>query len=199
MTTISRNYIIGALGIAILCLVVLFAMDRPPICECGTVKFWHGYVNSAENSQHLADWYTFSHIIHGFLFFWLGAWLFRKYPDAKKFGLALCLAVFLEGFWEVLENSPIIINRYREATIGLGYSGDSIINSMADIGWMTLGFFAAWKMGWKVTLVVLIVFELIALWAIRDNLALNVLMLSFPIDAVKEWQEAANSIWVTKK
>jgi len=174
-------------------------MDRPPICECGSVKLWHGYVNSAENSQHIADWYTFSHIIHGFLFYGLGYWLFRKRPESARLGLALCLAVFIEGAWEILENSPIIINRYREATIGLGYSGDSIINSMADLGWMTLGFIAAAKMGWKWTVAVAIVFELIALYAIRDNLALNVLMLTFPIEAVKDWQSASTSIWVTGK
>lgn len=196
---LHRNGVVGAVLMTVMFAAILFGMDRPPICTCGTVKFWHGYVNSSENSQHLADWYTFSHIIHGFLFFWLGQWLFRKFPDPKRYGLALCLAVFLEGFWEVLENSPIIIDRYREATIGLGYSGDSIINSMADIGWMTLGFFVAWKLGWKWTLGVLILFELIALYAIRDNLVLNVLMLSFPIEAVKEWQEAANSIWVAKR
>ena len=190
MITISRNYIFGAIGIALLCLAVLFGMDRPPICECGTVKFWHGYVNSAENSQHLADWYTFSHIIHGFLFFWLGAWLFRKYPDAKRFGLALCLAVFLEGFWEVLENSPIIINRYREVTISWGYSGDSIVNSASDIGWMTLGFLLALRLPAWASVALALFLELLALAVIRDNLTLNVLMLLYPIDAVAAWQAA---------
>lgn len=197
--TITRNYGLAAIGIALLALAILFGMDRPPICACGSIKFWHGFVNSSENSQHIADWYTFSHIIHGFLFFGLGYWLFKKQSETRRLGLALCLAVFIEGAWEILENSPLIINRYREATIGLGYSGDSILNSMADLGWMTLGFIAAAKMPWKWTILVGIVFELIALYAIRDNLTLNVLMLSFPIEAVKEWQSAANSTWVVGK
>jgi len=196
---VSRNYAIAALGIGLLTLAILFGMDRPPICECGTVKFWHGFVNSPENSQHIADWYTLSHIIHGFLFYGLGYWLFRKQPEARRLGLALCLAVFIEGAWEILENSPLIINRYREATIGLGYSGDSIINSMADLGWMTLGFIAAYKIPWKWIVVIAIFFELIALYTIRDNLTLNVLMLTFPIEAVKDWQSASTSIWVTGK
>lgn len=188
MTIISRNHAIAAGGLAILTLAILFGMDRPPICECGNVKLWHGAVQSAENSQHLSDWYTFSHIIHGFLFYGLGYWLFRKRPEAARLGLALCLAVFIEGFWEILENSPIIINRYREATFAFGYAGDSIINSMADIGWMTLGFFAAQRIPVKWTVAIAVIFELVALYAIRDNLALNVLMLTFPVEAIKVWQ-----------
>ncbi len=191
MKKLSRKHALAAAGLAILALAILFGMDRPPICECGTVKLWHGAVQSAENSQHLADWYTFSHIIHGFLFYGLGYWLFRKQPEAARLGLALCLAVFIEGFWEILENSPLIINRYREATFAFGYAGDSIINSMADIGWMTLGFFAARRMPVMGTVAVAVIFELLALYAIRDNLTLNVLMLTFPLEAIKVWQGAA--------
>lgn len=190
MTIISRNHLLAAVSLAILTLAILFGMDRPPICECGNVKLWHGAVQSAENSQHLADWYTFSHIIHGFLFYGLGYWLFRKRPETARLGLGLCLAVFIEGFWEILENSPIIINRYREATFAFGYAGDSIINSMADIGWMTLGFFAAWRIPVKWTVMIAVIFELVALYAIRDNLTLNVLMLTFPVEAIKVWQGA---------
>lgn len=190
MTSISRNHALAAAGLAILALAILFGMDRPPICECGNVKLWHGAVQSAENSQHLADWYTFSHIIHGFLFYGFGYLLFRKQPEATRLGLSLCLAVFIEGFWEILENSPIIINRYREATVAFGYAGDSIINSMADIGWMTLGFFAARRIPVKWTVTIAVIFELFTLYTIRDNLTLNVLMLTFPIEAVKEWQGA---------
>lgn len=190
MTILSRNHVLAAAGLAILALAILFGMDRPPICECGNIKLWHGAVQSAENSQHLSDWYTFSHIIHGFLFYGFGHWLFRKQPEAARLGLALCLAVFIEGFWEILENSPIIIDRYREATFAFGYAGDSIINSMADIGWMTLGFFAAQWMPVKWTVTIAVIFELFTLYTIRDNLTLNVLMLTFPIEAVKEWQGA---------
>lgn len=187
---ISRGYVLAAAGLAVLTLAILFGMDRPPICECGTVKLWHGALQSAENSQHLADWYTFSHIIHGFLFYGFGYWLFGKRQDTARLGLALCLAVFIEGFWEVLENSPVIINRYREATFAFGYAGDSIMNSMADIGWMTLGFFVARRIPVKWTVAIAVIFELFTLYMIRDNLTLNVLMLTFPIEAVKEWQGA---------
>lgn len=190
MTIISRNHALVAGGLVLLTLAILFGMDRPPICECGNVKLWHGAVQSAENSQHLSDWYTFSHIIHGFLFYGFGYWLFRKRPEAARLGLALCLAVFIEGFWEILENSPIIINRYREATFAFGYAGDSIVNSMADIGWMTLGFVAARRMPVMGTVTVAVIFELVALYAIRDNLTLNVLMLTFPVEAIKVWQGA---------
>lgn len=187
---ISRKHLLVAAGLVLLTLGILFAMGRPPICECGTVKLWHGAVQSPGNSQHLSDWYTFSHIIHGFLFYGLGHLLFRKGKKAWRLGLALCLAIFIEGAWEILENSPMIIERYREATFAFGYAGDSIINSMADIGWMTLGFFAAKWMPVKWTVAVAVIFELLTLYTIRDNLTLNVLMLTYPIEAVKEWQGA---------
>lgn len=190
---ISRNHALGAVSLVLLTLAILFLMGRPLICECGTVELWHGEVQSAGNSQHLSDWYTFSHIIHGFLFYGLGHILFRKGRKARRIGLSLCLAIFLEGAWEIVENSPMIIERYREATFAFGYAGDSIINSMADIGWMTLGFFAAWRLPVKWTVAIAVIFELLTLYTIRDNLTLNVLMLTYPIEAVKEWQGAAGT------
>lgn len=164
---------------------MLLAMGRPLICTCGTVKLWEGAVNSAGNSQHLADWYSFSHIIHGFLFYALLWAIARKKlrPDAR-----LALAVMAEAGWELLENSPLIIDRYRTATIALGYTGDSVLNSLSDIGMMALGFLFAMRAPIRVTIALALGFELFTLWAIRDNLTLNVLMLTFPVEAIRQWQ-----------
>ena len=183
---IPRPAILAALAAATLYALILLAMHRPPICPCGSVKLWHGVVQSSENSQHLADWYSFSHIIHGFLFyaaahFWLRA-------PARKWALALAVAI--EGFWEVLENSPIIIDRYREATMALGYSGDSIVNSLADIGWMAFGFWLATRLSARTIIALALLFEIGTLVLIRDNLTLNILMLVWPVDAIKTWQAA---------
>lgn len=159
-------------------------MGRPPICTCGTVKLWTGAVQSADNSQHLADWYTPSHIIHGFLFYAGGWWLLRTRPLGDRF----VAAVALEAAWELLENSPFIIDRYRAATFAFGYNGDSVINSLADIGWMSLGFFLARRLPVRATVALALGFELLTLLVIRDNLTLNVLMLVAPVDAIKAWQ-----------
>lgn len=179
--------------------LILLEMGRPPICTCGTIKLWHGVVQSSENSQHLADWYSLSHVIHGFIFFGLGHLLRRRFPKLLPLGVILCLSILVEGAWEVLENSPIIIDRYREATISYGYEGDSIINSMADIAWMIFGFFLAARLPWKVTLTIAVIFELVTGYLIRDNLALNILMLTVPIEAVKDWQAAGTGYWLTGK
>lgn len=179
-----RSAAIAALLIGLAVVGVLFAMERPPICTCGTIKLWHGVVNSSENSQHLADWYSFSHVIHGFLFYAAAHFALR----GRARNWALPLAVAVEGFWELLENSPIIINRYREATIALGYSGDSIVNSMADMGWMAFGFLVASRLPAWATIALAVGFELMTLALIRDNLTLNILMLVWPVDAIKVWQ-----------
>jgi hypothetical protein len=171
-----------------LIIAILLTMGRPPICACGTISLWHGAVNSAENSQQISDWYSFSHVIHGFLFYGAGWLLLRRRLSAPA---RLACAVALEGFWEILENSPIIIDRYRTATIALGYTGDSVLNSVSDIGMMMLGFLFAARMPVKVTILTAIAFELFTLWMIRDNLTLNILMLAAPVDAIRVWQAGA--------
>jgi hypothetical protein len=175
----------------VLCLLLIvaifeLAMGRHLICPCGYVELWHPRLD-AGNSQHIADWYTPSHIIHGFLFYLFGRLVLRSRPPGQR----LVLAVAIESGWEMLENSPIIIDRYREATIALGYSGDSVINSVSDVAWMALGFAFARRAPWRVVVIVAVVFEVIALWTIRDNLTLNVLMLAWPVQAIKIWQAGA--------
>ncbi len=183
---ISRNHWLGIAGIFVAAVAILFAMERPPICTCGYVKLWEGVVNGPGNSQHIADWYTFSHITHGFLFFGLTHWLMPE----RSLGLRAMVASVLELAWEILENSPLVIDRYRQATMAVGYSGDSILNSLADGGWMLAGFLAASRLPWRLTLSVGIAFELFTLFMIRDNLTLNIIMLIAPVDAVRTWQGA---------
>ena len=184
-----RALILSAL-IALYAGWMLYAMGRPAICACGTVKLWHGVVQSSENSQHLADWYTFSHIIHGLIFYAGAHLLWRRWNlfDGAPTRWALPIAVAIEASWELLENSPMIIDRYRSVTASFGYSGDSIVNSMADIGWMGLGFWIAARLPWKASLALALGFELMTLAIIRDNLTLNVVMLVWPIEAIKVWQ-----------
>jgi hypothetical protein len=186
----NRKAFIATLMLTAYTAFILSAMQRPPICACGTVKLWHGVVASSENSQHLADWYTFSHIIHGLIFYAGAHLLWRKWKlfDGAPTKWALPIAVVLEASWEILENSPMIIDRYRAVTVSFGYSGDSIVNSIADIGWMGLGFWLAAKLPWKASVALAIAFELMTLAVIRDNLTLNVLMLVSPVEAIKVWQ-----------
>ncbi len=167
---------------------VLLSMGREPICKCGFVRLWHGATMSSENSQHLSDWYTFSHIIHGFIFYGV-AWIFAKWMKWKfKLALALAFAVLVEGAWEIFENTDFVINRYREATIALDYYGDSVLNSVADIAWMALGFFTASRLSWKSILALAVVMEIGVGWMIRDNLTLNIIMLLWPNETIKSWQ-----------
>ena len=181
---ISRRGWLVAAGLMLLLTAILLAMGRPAICPCGTISLWHGTVQSNQNSQQISDWYSFSHIIHGFIFYGLSRWLMPK----RALWVALAVAIGIEGAWEILENSPVIIDRYREMTMAYGYSGDSVLNSVSDATFMILGFLAASRMRWWQTVGIALAFELFTLWAIRDNLTLNVLMLVAPVEAVKDWQ-----------
>ena len=173
-------------GLILLTAAYLLWIGREPICKCGYVSLWHGEVVSAENSQHLTDWYTPSHIIHGFLFYW-GLWLVAR---RLSFGWRLSIATLVECVWEIIENSDAVIERYRTVTISLDYYGDSVINTMSDVVVMILGFWLAAKLPVWATVALILLFEGVTMWIIRDGLALNVLMLLYPLDWIADWQAA---------
>jgi hypothetical protein len=173
-------------GLILLTAAYLLWIGREPICKCGYVSLWHGEVVSAENSQHLTDWYTPSHIIHGFLFYWG----LRLVARRLGFGWRLAIATLIECLWEIIENSDAVIERYRTVTISLDYYGDSVINTMSDVVMMILGFWLAAKLPVWATVALIVLFEGVTMWVIRDGLALNVLMLLYPLDWIADWQTA---------
>lgn len=177
---------VASVAILALTALALHLMGRYTICVCGTIKPWYGSVLSSENSQHLTDWYSFSHVLHGFIFYALLWWLRSGWSVAWRFVAALAI----EAGWEIAENSPVVIDRYRTATISLDYYGDTIVNSLADIAAMALGFAIAalaplwFVVAWALTS------EAGMAYMIRDNLLLNIVMLIHPVDAIKAWQAA---------
>lgn len=181
----SLPYLLTAAVIAAAAAYLLW-IGREPICKCGTVKLWHGETMSSENSQHIADWYTPSHLLHGLIFYGLLWLVARRVP----FGWRLLIATLIEIAWEIVENSDAVIERYRAVTISLDYYGDSVVNSVADILAMVAGFFLASRLPVWASVALVIGFELLTMWVIRDGLTLNVVMLLYPLDMVRDWQAA---------
>ncbi len=182
MTT--KKYVLISATVVSVTALLLHSLGRIWISQSGKILLWVGSVNTAEDSQQLSDWYSASHFIHGILFFAVLFLILRR----TSIGFRFTFATILECGWEILENSPIIINRYREATIAIGYTGDSVLNSMSDITFMALGFLFARYLPWWVSVLIVVFLELFVGYMIHDNLFLNVLMLVHPVDAVKVWQ-----------
>ena len=179
--------------IAIIILVIIFTaliehyLGRILICKCNYVMLWYNNANGSGNSQHIFDWYSLSHVVHGILFFAL-LWLFaRKLPVKTR----LILAVVIECAWEIFENSPFLIDRYRTATFALDYYGDSIINSIFDVFSMMIGFLLAYRLKKWQSIVLIIILEIFVFFMIRDNLTLNIINLTYPIESIKNFQAAA--------
>ena len=178
----------AALLLLALTVAILLAMGRSPICPCGTVEMWVGETASPKTSQQLSDPYTFTHLEHGALFCGLAWAIGRIRGRPLPLGIGFLLATGVECAWEVFENTPLVIERYRTATAALGYTGDSVVNSVSDIAAMMLGYAVASRLPWWATAAALVVTELALGYAVRDNLALNLLMLLHPLESVRAWQ-----------
>lgn len=180
----KKKYITIIAGIIITVALLLHTMGRVWVSASGKVLLWVGGAGSPEDSQQLSDWYSASHFIHGILFYWILSYFGRHLSIGSRFLIAL----LIECGWELLENSPLIIDRYRAATIAIGYTGDSVLNSLSDIAFMALGFvFARYVPVW-VAVGIVIFLELLAGYVIHDNLFLNIVMLVYPIPGIREWQ-----------
>ncbi len=192
MTTEARNRIFASrislaaslVGVFAATAVLLRFEGRLWLCKCGYISFWVGNTCSSDNSQHFLDPYSFTHVLHGIAFFWIIGWLGRKLKNSWQ----LLLAVILEAAWEVFENTNFVIERYRTATAAFGYTGDTVVNSLGDILCCVLGFLIAQRLGMRRSIIAFVVMEVILLLWIKDSLLLEILMLTFPIDAIKGWQ-----------
>jgi hypothetical protein len=178
-----RDTIIVVAGLAIFALqaAILAWMGQPATSPAGGAIVWG---DGGETSRHLADWYTPSHVIHGFIFYGV-LWLFARHWSIDQRGL---VALAIEAVWEVIENTPWVIDRYRDVTVSRDYIGDTVINSVFDTWAMLVGFYLASKLPVWLTVALAIALELGALVAVRDNLTLNVLMLFWPIESIRVWQ-----------
>jgi hypothetical protein len=164
----------------------LHRQGRYWICTCGRVRLWNGDVWSAENSQQLLDPFSFTHVLHGMIFYALFSWLMPR----VAFVWRLCFAVAFEALWEIVENTDAVINRYRGVTAAIGYHGDTILNSFGDIVCFAIGFAAARRLGLGIGLLVFTATEVLLLIWIKDSLLLNVIMLVSPSEAIRSWQMA---------
>lgn len=174
----------AALALLIAQAWVLFAMGQPLYCTCGYIKLWEGVVLSIGNSQHITDWYTYSHVIHGILFYGL---FWRLFPNSSV-PARLLMSLGLEVGWEVLENTPWVIDHYRKQALAVGYVGDSVLNSVCDSVAMLVGFAIAWRAPLWATVGLGLMLEALVGYAIRDNLTLNIMNLLYPTDVVSTWQ-----------
>ncbi len=179
-----RACLLISAGFVVLQALILLAMGHPLICTCGAIKLWHGLASSAETSQHLTDWYTYSHVIHGFGFYLL-LWLIAP---RMPFSVRLAMAIGLESAWEVVENTPLVMDRYRQSALARGYLGDSIVNSVADTLAAAIGFVLARILPVWATVALVIGTELFTAYAVRDNLTLNIIQLIRPSESISKWQ-----------
>ncbi|MCA0422653.1 MAG: DUF2585 family protein [Proteobacteria bacterium] len=185
---LERTIIATALMMVAVTAAILYAMGRPPICTCGTVKLWHGVVQSAENSQHILDWYSLTHVGHGLMFFAALWGVMRALGKEWSLPRRYLAALALECAWEIIENTDMIIGRYRSVTVDAGYFGDSIVNSLSDITMMSLGFLIASRVSPTIGVAVFAGLELTAFAAIRDSLLINIIQLIYPIEALRRLQ-----------